>query len=34
MAGAMAYAGATQITKKERKVYESSYASGASLTFI
>ena len=34
MAVAMAYAGATQITKKERKVYESSYASGASLTFI
>lgn len=34
MACAMAYAGATQINKKERKVYESSYASGASLVFI
>lgn len=34
MAVAMAYAGATQITKKEKKVYESSYASGSSLTFI
>ena len=34
MACAMAYAGATQITKKERKVYASSYASGSSLTFI
>ena len=34
MAAAMAYAGATQITKKEKKVYESSYASGSSLTFI
>lgn len=34
MAVAMAYAGATQITKKEKKVYESSYASGNSLTFI
>lgn len=34
MAVAMAYAGATQITKKEKKVYESSYASGASLLFI
>lgn len=34
MAVAMAFAGATQITKKERKVYESSYASGNSLTFI
>ena len=34
MAVAMAYAGATQITKKESKVYESSSASGASLTFI
>lgn len=34
MAAAMAYAGATQISKKERKVYESSYASGNSLIFI
>ena len=34
MAVAMAYAGATQISKKERKVYESSYASGNSLLFI
>ena len=34
MAVAMAYAGATQISKKERKVYESSYASGGSLMFI
>ena len=34
MAVAMAYAGATQINKKERKVYESSYASGSSLLFI
>lgn len=34
MAVAMAYAGATMITKKEKKLYESSYASGGSLTFI
>ena len=34
MAVAMAYAGATQISKKERKVYESSYASGNNLIFI
>lgn len=34
MAAAMAYAAATQITKKEKKVYESSYASGSSLLFI
>ena len=34
MAVAMAYAGATQVSKKERKVYESSYASGGSLMFI
>lgn len=34
MAVAMAYAGATQITKKEPKVYASAYASGGSLTFI
>lgn len=33
MAAAMAYAGATQITQKT-KVYESSYANGASLVFI
>jgi hypothetical protein len=34
MAVAMAYAAATQITKKEKKVYASAYASGGSLTFI
>ena len=34
MACAMAYAGATQINRKERKVYESSYATGAGLVFI
>jgi len=34
MACAMAYAGATQITKKEKKVYESAYASGAGVMFI
>ena len=34
MAVAMAYAGATQISKKEKKMYESSYASGNSLIFI
>jgi len=34
MACAMAYAGATQINKKERKIYGSSYASGSSLVFI
>ena len=34
MACAMAYAGATAISKKERKIYESAYASGAGLTFI
>lgn len=34
MACAMAYAGATQIAKKEKKIYESSYASGAGLVFI
>lgn len=34
MACAMAYAAATAITKKEKKVYESAYASGASLLFI
>lgn len=33
MACAMAYAGATQITK-QKKVYESSYASGADLVFV
>lgn len=34
MACAMAYAGATQIAKKEKKIYESTYASGAELVFI
>jgi hypothetical protein len=34
MAVAMAYAGATMINKKEKKVYQSSYASGGSLLFI
>lgn len=34
MAVAMAFAGATQIRKKEKKVYESAYASGASVMFI
>ena len=34
MAVAMAFAGATMINKKERKVYQSSYASGGSLLFI
>lgn len=34
MACAMAYAAATQITKKEKKVYESAYASGGGLMFI
>ena len=34
MACAMAYASATMITKKEKKVYESVYASGGSLMFI
>lgn len=34
MACAMAYAGATQIGKKEKKVYESAYASGAGVMFI
>ena len=34
MAVAMAYAGATQISKKEKKMYESTYASGSSLIFI
>lgn len=34
MACAMAYAAATAITKKEKKVYESAYAQGASLLFI
>lgn len=34
MACAMAYAGATMISKKERKVYASTYASGGGLTFI
>lgn len=34
MACAMAYAGATMIIKKEKKVYESAYATGGSLLFI
>ena len=34
MAVAMAYAGATQVIKKEKKIYASSYASGGSLLFI
>lgn len=34
MAAAMAYAGATMIAKKERKIYESAYASGGGLLFI
>ena len=34
MAAAMAYAAATQIVKKEKKIYESAYASGSSLMFI
>lgn len=34
MAVAMAYAGATQIAKQEKKIYQSSYASGSSLVFI
>lgn len=34
MACAMAYAGATMINKKERKIYASTYASGGGLTFI
>lgn len=34
MAVAMAYAGATQITKQEKKIHQSSYASGGSLLFV
>lgn len=34
MACAMAYAGATQINRKEKKIYVSAYASGNSLTFV
>jgi len=34
MAVAMAFAGATMITKKERKIYESVYASGATCLFV
>lgn len=34
MACAMAYAGATMINKKEKKIYASAYAAGNSLTFI
>lgn len=34
MACAMAYAGATMINKKEKKIYTSAYASGGGLTFV
>ena len=34
MAVAMAYAGATAITKQEKKIYQSTYASGGELLFI
>ena len=34
MAVAMAYAGATMVSKKEKKIYESAYASGGGLLFI
>ena len=34
MAVAMAYAGATLINKKEKKIFESAYASGGGLAFI
>lgn len=34
MAVAMAYSGATMIAKKEKKIYESAYASGSGLMFI
>lgn len=34
MAVAMAYAGATMITKKEKKVFESAYAAGGDVFFI
>lgn len=34
MACAMAFSGATMITKKEKKVYASTYAAGSGLTFI
>lgn len=34
MACAMAYAGATMISKKEKKIFSSTYASGGGLTFI
>ena len=34
MACAMAYASATQVVKKEKKIYESVYASGSSVCFI
>ena len=34
MAVAMAFAGATMINKKEKKIYESAYASGSGLLFI
>lgn len=34
MACAMAYAGATMVAKKERKIFESAYASGGGLLFV
>lgn len=34
MACAMAFAGATAIVKKEKKIHESAYASGSGLMFI
>ena len=34
MAVAMAYAGATMVNKKEKKIYESAYASGGGLLFV
>ena len=34
MACAMAYAGATEIVKNEKKIYESAYASGGGLLFV
>lgn len=34
MACAMAYAAATQVVKKEKKIYESAYASGGGLMFV
>ena len=34
MAVGMAFAGATMINKKEKKIYESAYASGGGLLFV